>query len=89
MNGFYGADMAGAPTSLTSVTYTPLGVCVPTSQYPGVGGVIFSADATNKLFASYFATSSCGAQAAHTVPVKPVPHGMAARRDVVEVVDGV
>jgi len=64
LNGFYGADMAGAPTSLTSVTYSPLGVCVPTSQYPGVGGVIFSADANNKLYASYFATSSCGAQTA-------------------------
>jgi len=63
LNGFYGADMAGAASSLTSVTYSPLGVCVPTSQYPGVGGVIFSADATNKLYASYFATSSCGAQA--------------------------
>ena len=63
LNGFYGADMAGAASSLTSVTYMPLGTCVPTSQYPGVGGVIFSADATNKLYASYFATSSCGAQA--------------------------
>ena len=64
LNGFYGGDSAGAASSLTSVTYMPLGTCVPTSQYTGVGGVIFSADANNKLYASYFATNSCGAQAA-------------------------
>jgi hypothetical protein len=76
LNGFYGGDSAGAASSLTSVTYMPLGTCVPTSQYSGVGGVIFSADATNKLYASYFATSSCGAQAAQLTLVQLTTAGV-------------
>jgi len=42
----------------------PLGACVPTAQYTGVGGVIFSADNNNppRLYASYFASNTCGTQ---------------------------
>jgi len=70
INGFFGPDTSYAMSSLTSVTYTPLGVCVPTSQYPAVGsapavgGIIYSADASNNLYASYFPTAACGTQSA-------------------------
>jgi len=70
INGMYGADSAAASTSLTSVMYVPLGSCVPTAQYPAVGtapavgGIVYSADANNNLYASYFPTAACGAQSA-------------------------
>ena len=82
LNGFFIADSSAARTSLSSVMYSPLGACVPTAQYPAVGtapavgGIVYSADSNNNLYASYFPTAMCGTQAAQITAAQLVTLGV-------------
>jgi len=82
LGGFFLADSSAASTSTSAVLYSPLGTCVPTAQYPAVGsapavgGIVYSADSSNNLYASYFPTATCGAQAAQITAAQLVTLGV-------------